>query len=1180
MIAKLVNYQGKYPQLACEQHSLRIQFPPDQRVPTGEVTIKQNKCSLVQDDVFRALNHYWQPFWQCAPEEDPTTYEETFHMTPPTGPALADNFEQSLDDWKRAIAQTKASSSPGVDGFSFAELKMLPDQILMHLVRIVSNLEFFPPSMMLARTVPIPKKGLMTADNSRPITILATLYRVWGKVCANRCLAHLGQHVSSAVTGMLPKRGAHDASYWMQMYLETQKFLGRHCTGLTLDLRKCFNLLCRDKVAQLMINFGLPPRLVYKWLYSIRFLARYWEISNHASPVQESNNGCPEGDTWSVIAMIVVSETWNQTLLRAVPGTMTVAYADNWSVWTTDAEISNQPVRITTAFVTWMHLQINWSKTWLWSTSVTGASLLQTCLSELITEEQLVSLTNATDLGCQMTYHGSARLGIILERLHDAKQRLDIIRNSDWNLPLKAHLIHVSVLPLALYGGELVAIGQKHLNTLRSHMADALVGEHVRSMSSSIFLHCADVKDMDPHIILVVNALRMAKKMLSGVHADTRNAFLKILSLPVETQGISAGPASALREYLQRLGLKCSKSGDIQVTSLRCCNLFTTPFKDLHRYLRWAWQDQLLMIHTQRTKLYNCLPIDKDAVTRALRRFPPKQRLLLLREIAGAFQTNEQKSKWDPSVQSHCDFCGELPDDRFHRAFCCPSFTEIRQSHAEHVDILVDECPDIVDLPVVHMHPHYEFHDALLCSMPEPCGVADMPSHCWKDLQRPTFYTDGSCRYPQSPATCFSAYAIVIDLCDSDERRSDLADVYKTQNVIPGTLQTIMVARTKGRQTIHRAEISALLWLCQNFSTFDASTDSATALHYIQLCRTVSAIGDLLMHDDADLLMPLFSALTDDMHFWKVKAHQEVKYIPNALLRYRALGNLVADAAANVACEKHLPEVVTQLEEFHADLQMQTDRLLGYFRLNLDLQVARAQANPGETVQIAADPPDSLQLFSDWQVLQAWKIPDTLQDSELLNCAWGIQWSCALLEWIYSCRWPLEAADNDPGISWAEIALCLILTQQQPLPVRRKRTGGEFLFLVSSQQALVDLDITFTEQATNAYAMFTQLQALIVEPVIPPTCSFRKVKSLYQQGSTSWSTGIWPRPQFAQQTMVSKVLHDYFRTDTSAMKNLPQISLEFSTEPLIEDLETLGRDWKERSRVASLAMRRVRSLRR
>ena len=68
------------------------------------------------------------------------------------------------------------------------------------------------------------------------------------------------------------------------------------------------------------------------------------------------------------------------------------------------------------------------------------------------------------------------------------------------------------------------------------------------------------------------------------------------------------------------------------------------------------------------------------------------------------------------------------------------------------------------------------------------------------------------------------------------------------------------------------------------------------------------------------------------------------------------------------------------------------------------------------------------------------------------------------------------------------------------LPVRRKRTGGEFLFLVDSQKALFDLDITFTEQATNAYSMFTQLQALIVEPVIPPTCSFRKVKSLYKQG--------------------------------------------------------------------------------
>ena len=51
-----------------------------------------------------------------------------------------------LDVWelKRVIDSTKTFSSPGIDGFTFAELKQLPMTLLKELVEVVSRMPAFP----------------------------------------------------------------------------------------------------------------------------------------------------------------------------------------------------------------------------------------------------------------------------------------------------------------------------------------------------------------------------------------------------------------------------------------------------------------------------------------------------------------------------------------------------------------------------------------------------------------------------------------------------------------------------------------------------------------------------------------------------------------------------------------------------------------------------------------------------------------------------------------------------------------------------------------------------------------------------------------------------------------------------------------------------------------------------
>lgn len=527
-------------------------------------------------------------------------FQQKFQVPPNVCPTMADEFEHDIEIWKQAIRNCKGESAPGVDGFTFHELKMLPDKVLGHLVRIISKLDEFPVHMMLARTVPLPKKGKFTPENSRPITIMATLYCLWARVCASQCLRHLGQHASSAITGMLPGRGAHDASYLLQMQLEAGRHSARHVTGLTLDLRKCFNLLNRVKVRQLLLNHGLPERLVDKWFRSITKLTRYWDVSKTVSQVFPTNNGCPEGDSWSVLAMVCTSETWSQLLQQGPTPPFTSAFADNWSVWQLDQHLTDKPIEDTKQLVNWLGLEINWEKTWLWSTSTQGAHQYELILNDSIPTAELQRHVNATDLGCPMTYHGSAKLGILSDRFQIAKQRLEVLKHCSWVLPLKVHMVLTCILPMALYGAELLAVGQRHLDTLRTQIAEALIGENNHSMNSSIFLHCASKKILEPHVYVTLAAIKAARKFLATASQEMQTSFFHILSQPVTTVGISQGPASALREYLQRLGLRVAKNGEMQVTALRTCHLKHSTFADLRKYILWAWQENLLMFQTQR----------------------------------------------------------------------------------------------------------------------------------------------------------------------------------------------------------------------------------------------------------------------------------------------------------------------------------------------------------------------------------------------------------------------------------------------------------------------------------------------------------------------------------------------------------------------------------------------------
>jgi hypothetical protein len=128
--------------------------------------------------------------------------------------------------------------------------------------------------------------------------------------------------------------------------------------------------------------------------------------------------------------MVVASDAWALTIRNQYHFADAVSYADNWSISMPEHDLQIEPVSLTCKFVSWLCLQINWEKTWTWSTSTTGAPKLSKLLLEVEPDTPVQTMLTATDLGCQMTYHGDAKLGILHERFQSAKKRLEVIKHS------------------------------------------------------------------------------------------------------------------------------------------------------------------------------------------------------------------------------------------------------------------------------------------------------------------------------------------------------------------------------------------------------------------------------------------------------------------------------------------------------------------------------------------------------------------------------------------------------------------------------------------------------------------------------------------------------------------------------------------------------------------------------
>eukprot|EP00438_Fugacium_kawagutii_P030278 Skav225208 [mRNA] locus=scaffold1041:124565:131785:- [translate_table: standard] len=288
---------------------------------------------------------------------------------------------------------------------------------------------------------------------------------------------------------------------------------------------------------------------------------------------------------------------------------------------------------------------------------------------------------------------------------------------------------------------------------------------------------------------------------------------------------------------------------------------------------------------------------------------------------------------------------------------------------------------------------------------------------------------------------------------------------------------TLHVRDEHREQTIHRAEIYALVLLCEHFHDIDVATDSQSALSLANKCVQLEHPRDLYNHSEPDLALRLWEAVREGRYnFRKVKAHTDIQTCADLLERFDRIGNKVADETAQSMCKCFNLRMIQEADGIADRLAPQHDSLKDYFSYFLELQTSRAklrkQSRQFEQHTRHDDTRESVAVKLARYSLDTVWTPDTVRFDHSRDNAWGPTWGRMFFSWLSRFRWPSDGEEVDfqkVGVTWVELALSLMLTTGQWLPLRRKgQDGKDRLVVFSSAASLTGYQVREDEAAAEA----------------------------------------------------------------------------------------------------------------
>ena len=244
----------------------------------------------------------WLPIFRKYEVSPEPAWEDFHRRFGPYIPRAQTRAESVLtpEMLREVLKKMDPTTSVGVDGWSVAELRCAPPQLLQRLCDLFASIEAhgrWPASLAVGLITPVPKGTKFEALHMRPITVMPVLYRLWAGAHMRMLIEWMDSWLTRNVASYRPDLGCEDV--WLANALEIEAALleGRPITGLNLDFAKCFDLLPHSILLNSAEEVGLPENVLSGLRAMYAQLERRFKLGPVVGEPFVSTNGILQRET-------------------------------------------------------------------------------------------------------------------------------------------------------------------------------------------------------------------------------------------------------------------------------------------------------------------------------------------------------------------------------------------------------------------------------------------------------------------------------------------------------------------------------------------------------------------------------------------------------------------------------------------------------------------------------------------------------------------------------------------------------------------------------------------------------------------------------------------------------------------------------------------------------------------
>ena len=510
----------------------------------------------------------WAPIFQryaASPEPTWEAFERRFGNC--VAHARIAYARMTVAELRDTLLHMNDSATTGVDNWSVKELRLLPDALLERLCELygeVERLGYWPEQLTTGLVTPVPKEpGSLRPIDVRPITVMPTLYRLWGATRMRHLLLQWQESwIHPDVASYRPFSGCEDVWWLRALELEEALLRGTPIAGMSLDLMKCFDSLPHSVLFGMAAKAGMPSPILAALKGMYRQLRRRWKTGPMIGRSFESTNGIIQGCAISVLLLNIFASTWAAAVHEHVPGSRPKAYADDMGSTADSPQGVLDALRLSDEFMTLADMRVSAGKSNVWATSADFRAALQ---GASLSGERLKQVEQDRLLGAHLAFSRRAAPTTLTKRLPECVAICERIEAALLPLEARACLVASAVVSKSTYAAGACTPHKKKLRTLRASCCRAVWGQANRWRAPEIvFTTMTKGHIVDPQQAYAYSSLQTARRVLRR-HPECWETFCNVLSMRQEGDKRAQGPVKSVMHAVRVCGGRFLNPGLLQL---------------------------------------------------------------------------------------------------------------------------------------------------------------------------------------------------------------------------------------------------------------------------------------------------------------------------------------------------------------------------------------------------------------------------------------------------------------------------------------------------------------------------------------------------------------------------------------------------------------------------------------